>query len=169
PGLDVQLGGQAIESAQQTPVGVTAVVGVLAAAVVLCIAFGSLLAMLLPIVTAIAGAGGGLMTVGLLTHTMSVTTLAPIFGALIGLGVGIDYALFIVTRHRRGLLSGLTPEEAAVKAIDTSGRAVLFAGSTVCIALLGILVLGVGFLNGLAVASALTVVFTVLAAVALLP
>ena len=83
--------------------------------------------------------------------------------------MGIDYALFIVTRHRRGLQSGLTPEEAAVKAIDTSGRAVLFAGSTVCIALLGILVLGVSFLNGLAVASALTVVFTVLAAVTLLP
>ena len=74
-----------------------------------------------------------------------------------------------MTRHRRGLQAGLTPEEAAVKAIDTSGRAVLFAGSTVCIALLGILVLGVSFLNGLAVASALTVVFTVLAAVTLLP
>jgi RND superfamily putative drug exporter len=100
---------------------------------------------------------------------MNVVDFAPILGALIGLGVGIDYALFIVTRHRRGLQAGLTPEEAAVKAIDTSGRAVLFAGSTVCIALLGILVLGVSFLNGLAVASALTVVFTVLAAVTLLP
>jgi putative drug exporter of the RND superfamily len=169
PGLDVQLGGQAIESAQQTPVGVTALVGVLAAAVVLFIAFGSLLAMALPIVTAIAGVGGGLIAVGLLTHAMNVTSLAPIFGALIGLGVGIDYALFIVTRHRRGLLSGLTPEEAAVKAVDTSGRAVLFAGGTVCIALLGIVVLGMSFLNGLAVACALTVAFTVAAAVTLLP
>ena len=83
--------------------------------------------------------------------------------------MGIDYALFIVTRHRRGLQAGLPPEEAAAQALNTSGRAVLFAGSTVCIALLGILVLGVGFLNGLAVASALTVVFTVLAAVTLLP
>src|SRR6266581_9665793 len=169
PGLDVQLGGQAIESAQQIPLGVISAAGVLAAAVVLFIAFGSLLAMLLPIVTAIAGVGGSLMAITLLTHAMNVTSLAPILGALIGLGVGIDYALFIVTRHRRGLQSGLTPEEAAVKAIDTSGRAVLFAGSTVCIALLGILVLGVSFLNGLAVASALTVVFTVLAAVTLLP
>ena len=169
PGLNVQLGGQAIEQAEQTSLGVSSAVGVLAAAVVLFIAFGSLLAMLLPIVTAIAGVGGGLMAIAPLTHAINVVDFAPILGALIGLGVGIDYALFIVTRHRRGLQSGLTPEQAAVKAIDTSGRAVLFAGSTVCIALLGILVLGVSFLNGLAVASALTVVFTVLAAVTLLP
>ena len=169
PGLNVQLGGQAIEQAEQTSLGVSSAVGVLAAAVVLFIAFGSLLAMLLPIVAAIAGVGGGLMAIAPLTHAINVVDFAPILGALIGLGVGIDYALFIVTRHRRGLQSGLTPEQAAVKAIDTSGRAVLFAGSTVCIALLGILVLGVSFLNGLAVASALTVVFTVLAAVTLLP
>ena len=169
PGLNVQLGGQAIEQTQQTSLGVSSTVGVLAAAVVLFIAFGSLLAMLLPLMTAIAGVGGGLMAIAPLTHAMNVVDFAPILGALIGLGVGIDYALFIVTRHRRGLQSGLTPEEAAVKAIDTSGRAVLFAGSTVCIALLGILVLGVSFLNGLAIASALTVVFTVLAAVTLLP
>jgi RND superfamily putative drug exporter len=169
PGLDVQLGGPAIESAEQTPLGVSSAVGVLAAAVVLFIAFGSLLAMVLPIVTAIAGVGGGLLAVSLLTHAMSVTSLAPILGSLIGLGVGVDYALFIVTRHRRGLQSGLAPEEAAVKAIDTSGRAVLFAGGTVCIALLGIFVLGMTFLNGLAVACALTVVFTVAAAVTLLP
>ena len=169
PGLNVQIGGQAIEQTEQTSLGVSTTVGVLAAAVVLFIAFGSLLAMLLPIVTAIAGVGGGLMAIAPLTHAINVVDFAPILGALIGLGVGIDYALFIVTRHRRGLQSGFTPEQAAVKAIDTSGRAVLFAGSTVCIALLGILVLGVGFLNGLAVASALTVVFTVLAAVTLLP
>ena len=93
------------------------------------------------------------MAITPLTHAMNVVDFAPILGALIGLGVGIDYTLFIVTRHRRGLQAGLTAEEAAVKAIDASGRAVLFAGSTVCIALLGILVLGVGFLNGLAVAS----------------
>jgi RND superfamily putative drug exporter len=169
PGLDVQLGGQAIETTEQAPLSTSSTVGVLAAAVVLFIAFGSLLAMLLPLVTAIAGVGGGLMAITPLTHAMNVVDFAPILGALIGLGVGIDYALFIVTRHRRGLQAGLTPEEAAVKAMDTSGRAVLFAGGTVCIALLGILVLGVSFLNGLAVASALTVVFTVLAAVTLLP
>src|SRR5215469_6422074 len=169
PGLNVQIGGQAIENTEQAPLSVSSAVGVLAAAVVLFIAFGSVLAMLLPLVTAIAGVGSGLMAIAPLTHAMNVVDITPILGALIGLGVGIDYALFIVTRHRRGLQSGLTPEEAAVKALDTSGRAVLFAGSTVCIALLGILVLGVSFLNGLAVASALTVVFTVAAAVTLLP
>ena len=169
PGLNVQLGGQAIETTEQAPLSTSSAVGVLAAAVVLFIAFGSLLAMLLPLITAIVGVGGGLMAITPLTHAMNVVDFAPILGALIGLGVGIDYALFIVTRHRRGLQAGLTSEEAAVQAINTSGRAVLFAGSTVCIALLGILVLGVGFLNGLAVASALTVVFTVLAAVTLLP
>jgi putative drug exporter of the RND superfamily len=169
PGLNVQLGGQAIGNTEQAPVSTSSAVGVLAAAVVLFIAFGSLLAMLLPLVTAIAGVGGGLMAIAPLTHAMNVVDIAPILGALIGLGVGIDYALLIVTRHRRGLQAGLEPEEAAVQAINTSGRAVLFAGSTVCIALLGMLVLGVGFLNGLGVASALTVVFTVLAAVTLLP
>jgi putative drug exporter of the RND superfamily len=168
-GLEVQLGGPAIGTAQQTPTDVISAVGVLAAAVVLFIAFGSLLATVLPIVTAIAGVGGGLLTVAMLTHAMSVTSIAPILGALIGLGVGIDYALFIVTRHRRGLRSGLAPQEAAVQAIDTSGRAVLFAGGTVCIALLGIFVLGMTFLNGLPVACAVTVVFTVAAAVTLMP
>ena len=169
PGLNVQLSGDAIGNAEQSSLGFSSAVGLLAAAVVLFIAFGSLLAMLLPIITAIAGVVSGLMAIAPLTHTMSVVNFAPILGALIGLGVGIDYALFIVTRHRRGLRSGLTPEEAAVTALNTSGRAVLFAGGTVCIAILGILVLGLSFLNGLAVACALTVVFTVLAAVTLLP
>src|SRR5258707_13267787 len=169
PGLNVQLGGQAIETTEQAPLSVSSAVGVLAAAVVLFIAFGSLLAMLLPLVTAIAGVGGGLMAIAPPTHALNVVDFAPILGALIGLGVGIDYALFIVTRHRRGLQAGLTPEEAAVQAIDTSGRAVLFAGSTVCIALLGILGLGVSFPNRLPVASPLTVRFTVLAAVTPLP
>jgi putative drug exporter of the RND superfamily len=169
PGLNVQLGGDAIQSTEQSSLGFSSTVGVLAAAVVLFIAFGSLLAMLLPILTAIAGVVGGLMAIAPLTHTMSIVDFAPILGALIGLGVGTDYALFIVTRHRRGLQAGLAPEDAAVKAINTSGRAVLFAGSTVCIALLGMFVLDLSFLNGLAVACALTVVFTVLAAVTLLP
>ena len=169
PWLNVQLSGDAIGNAEQPPLGFSSMVGLLAAAVVLFIAFGSLLAMLLPIVTAIAGVVSGLMAIAPLTHTMSVVTFAPILGALIGLGVGTDYALFIVTRHRRSLQSGLAPEDAAITAVDTSGRAVLFAGGTVCIAILGILVVGLSFLNGLAVACALTVVFTVLAAVTLLP
>ncbi|WP_217554053.1 MMPL family transporter [Streptomyces sp. GbtcB6] len=169
PGLDVQLGGQAIALTDETPLSVTAAVGLVAAAVVLFIAFGSLLGMLLPIITAIAGVAGGMLAIAPLTHAMDVTSYAPFMGALIGLGVGTDYALFIVTRHRSGLLKGRTPEESAVTALDTSGRAVLFAGGTVAIALLGILILGVNFLNGLAAAMVLTVAFTVLAAVTLLP
>jgi RND superfamily putative drug exporter len=169
PGLDVQLGGPAIGNTEQPGLGVTAAIGVLAAAVVLFIAFGSLLAMLLPLAAAVAGVGTGVMLIAPLTHVMNVVYFAPDLGALIGLGVGIDYALFIVTRHRRGLQSGLTPQEAAVAAINTSGRAVLFAGSTVCIALLGLLVLGTSFLDGLAIAATLTVVCTVAAALTLLP
>ena len=169
PGLDIQLGGQAIGGTEQPSLGITATIGVLAAAVVLFIAFGSLLAMLLPLAAAIAGVSGGMFLIVPLSHAMSVADFAPQLGALIGLGVGIDYALFIVTRHRRGLQSGLTPQEAAVAAINTSGRAVLFAGGTVCISLLGLLVLGMSFLDGLAVAATLTVVCTVVAAITLLP
>ena len=167
PGLDVQLGGPAIEKQPAPSFGTAA--GVLAAAIVLFIAFGSLLAMLLPLITALAGVAGGLMAIAPLTHSMSVVSIAPIIAPLIGLGVGIDYALFIVARYRRSLEAGLTPEEAAVTALNTSGRTVLFAGGTVCIALLGILVLNFGFLNGLAIASALTVVLTMLATITLLP
>src|SRR5580698_7876640 len=169
PGLAVELGGKAISNTEQAPLSSASAIGVGAAAVILLVAFGSLFAMALPIVTAVAGVGSGLMLMAPLSHLTSVTGIAPILGALIGLGVGVDYALFIVTRHRRGLQSGLAPEQAAVTALNTSGRAVLFAGTTVCIALLGILVLGVSFLNGLAIASALVVVFTVAAAVTLLP
>jgi putative drug exporter of the RND superfamily len=169
PGLNVQLGGDAIGQTEQASLSSSSVIGVVAAAVVLFIAFGSFLAMLTPIITAIAGVVGGLMAIAPLTHAMGVVDFAPILGALIGLGVGTDYALFIVTRHRRGLQSGLSPEDAAVTALNTSGRAVLFAGGTVCIAILGMFVLNLGFLNGLAVACSVTVVFTVLAAITLLP
>jgi putative drug exporter of the RND superfamily len=168
-GLRVELGGNPISQTERTPPSSSEAVGVLAAAIVLFIAFGSLFAMLLPIMTAIAGVGTGLLTVGLLTHALDIGQIGPILGALIGLGVGIDYALFIVTRHRTGLRSGMTVEDSVVKAIDTSGRAVLFAGATVVIALLGMLVLGMSFLNGMAIASATTVVATVLAAITLLP
>jgi putative drug exporter of the RND superfamily len=132
PGLDVQLGGQAIGQARQPPLSFGTVVGVLATAIVLFIAFGSLLAALLPLITALAGAGAGLPAIAPLTHSMSVVVIAPIIAALIGLGVGIDYALFMVTRYRRGLEAGLTPEEATVAALNTSGRTVLFAGGSAC-------------------------------------
>ena len=169
PGLAVELGGKAISNTEQAPLSSASAIGIGAAAVILLVAFGSLFAMALPIVIAVAGVGSGLMLMAPLSHLMSVNGIAPILGALIGLGVGVDYALFIVTRYRRGLQSGLDPQRSAVQALNTSGRAVLFAGGTVCIALLGLLTLGLGFLNGLAVPAAITVVCTVLAAVTLLP
>jgi putative drug exporter of the RND superfamily len=169
PGLAVELGGKAISNTEQAPLSSASAIGIGAAAVILLVAFGSLFAMALPIVIAVAGVGSGLMLMAPLSHLMSVNGIAPILGALIGLGVGVDYALFIVTRYRRGLQLGLDSQRSAVQALNTSGRAVLFAGGTVCIALLGLLTLGLGFLNGLAVPAAITVVCTVLAAVTLLP
>ncbi|WP_063628034.1 MMPL family transporter [Actinospica robiniae] len=168
-GLQVELGGSAVSGALQTPAEDSEVVGMAAAAIVLFLAFGSLFSMLLPILTAAAGVGGGLLTVGLLSHGLNIAGFAPTLGALVGLGVGIDYALFIVTRHRRGLTDGLPIDTSIGQAVTTSGRAVLFAGGTVCVALLGMLVLGIGFLDGVAVATALTVAVTVLAALTLLP
>ncbi|MFD5076017.1 MMPL family transporter [Streptomyces sp. NPDC058371] len=168
-GLQVELGGQAITRIQEPPTGTAEVVGIAAAAVVLFLAFGSLFAMVLPIVIAIAGVGSGLMSTTLLSHVTDVPEVAPLLGSLIGLGVGIDYALFIVTRHRRGILRGAAPEDAAVTALNTAGRAVLFAGGTVCIALAGMLVMNLRFLDGVVIATSLTVVLSVLAATTLLP
>ena len=168
-GLEVELGGQAISAASQTPPGSSELIGIVAAAIILFITFGAFLAMLMPIMVAVAGLGAGILAIGLLSHLISLGNIAPTLAALIGLGVGIDYALFIVTRYRSGLQAGLEPEEAAVRALNTSGRAVLFAGGTVVIALLGLLVLRVSFLGGMGVGAATTVFFTVIAAVTLLP
>ena len=168
-GLEIEVGGTSVENALQSPAESSEAVGIAAAAIVLFLAFGSLFSMLLPILTAAAGVGGGLLTVGLLSHTMSIAGFAPTLGALVGLGVGIDYALFIVTRHRSSLLDGESVNESVAHSVTTSGRAVLFAGGTVCVALLGMLVLGVGFLDGVAIATSLTVAVTVLASITLLP
>ncbi|MFF5254202.1 MMPL family transporter [Streptomyces leeuwenhoekii] len=168
-GLRVELGGGAV-AVPETPGGHLAeAVGVAVAAVVLFLAFGSLAASLLPIATALVGVGTAYAGITLLGHAMTVADFAPMLGLLIGLGVGIDYALFIVTRHRRGLKRGLSVTEAAAEAVATTGRAVVFAGATVCIALLGMLILRLDFLDGVAVAASLTVVLTVAASLTLLP
>src|SRR5712691_4136325 len=169
PGVQVDLGGPAVENAARPSVGISAIVGVAAAAVVLFIAFGSLLAMLLPLAVAIAALVSGLMTIGLMSHAVSIPSVGPTVGILIGLGVGIDYALFVVTRHRSNIKAGMSPPDAAARALNTSGRAVLFAGTTVCIALLGMLVLRVSYISGLGIAAAITVLFTVAASATLLP
>ncbi|MET7454914.1 MMPL family transporter [Streptomyces sp. NPDC005574] len=168
-GLQVELGGTAVALTESSGGHLAEIVGVVVAAVVLLLAFGSPAAAGLPIATALIGVGTAYAAIGLLGHAMTVADFAPMLGMLIGLGVGIDYALFIVTRHRRGLKRGLTVAEAATDAVATTGRAVVFAGATVCIALLGMLILRLSFLNGVAVAASLTVVLTVAAGVTLLP
>ena len=167
--LQIELGGRAIGMLNQPETNVGEQIGILAAAIILLLAFGSFMAMLLPIGVALFALGTAGALVGLMTHVLTIATFAPQLGSLIGLGVGIDYALFIVTRHRQGLLRGLDVDTAATTAVNTSGRAVLFAGSTVCVALLGMLVLRLSFLNGVAIAASVTVLVTMVAAVTLLP
>jgi RND superfamily putative drug exporter len=167
--LNVQFAGNAFEQLSSQKGSPDLIFGLILTAIVLVLAFGSFFAMLLPLGVALFAVGIATAATTLLSHGLSIATFAPILGSLIGLGVGIDYALFIVTRSRQGLKRGLSPEEAIVTAINTSGRAVLFAGSTVCIALLGMLVLQLSFLNGVAIAASLTVLITMLASLTLLP
>ena len=167
--VESEIGGQAIEQSQQASTSNSEGIGIVAAAIVLLVAFGSVYAMSVPLITALMALGVGIGSIGLASHFLSISTFSPIIGALIGLGVGIDYALFIITRYRSGLIAGLSPEESAVKAINTAGRAVLFAGSTVCVALLGLLTVGISFLDGVGIAAAIVVAVTVVAAETLMP
>ena len=167
--LNVQFAGNAFEQLASQKGSPDLIFGLILTAIVLVLAFGSFFAMLLPLGVALFAVGIATASTTLLSHGLSIATFAPILGSLIGLGVGIDYALFIVTRCRQGLKRGLSPEDAIVTAINTSGRAVLFAGSTVCIALLGMLVLQLSFLNGVAIAASLTVLITMFASLTLLP
>jgi putative drug exporter of the RND superfamily len=169
PGLQVELGGQPIEEVRQGEGDASFAIGLLAAIVILLFTFGSVVAMGLPILTALFALGVGLSLVTLGTHLFDTADFATQLAAMIGLGVGIDYALFILTRFRNGLDEGLESQAAAVRAIDTAGRAVLFAGLTVIISLLGMLLLGVTFLYGVAIAAAIAVLMTMIASLTLLP
>ena len=170
PSLQVELGGQAIEQAQFTGIGYTALVGIGAAVVVLLISFGSMLAMGLPIVTALFGLGTGLGLIGLLSQVLSMPDFSSQLALMIGLGVGIDYALFIVTRYREAYRRhGHDVRPAVEEAMNTAGRAVIFAGTTVVIALMGMFALGVSFLYGLAIASSVAVLLVLAASLTLLP
>jgi len=168
-GLVFSLGGDVVDQAETPYGGPSNGVGVGAAAVVLLIAFGSLLAMGLPIATALMGIGSGLALIALLGHVFPAPGFSAIVAAMIGLGVGVDYALFIVTRFRSELHEGARPADALVTAMSTAGRAVLTAGTTVVIGMLGLLVLRQSLLNGVAIAAAVTVAMTVLASLTLLP
>jgi RND superfamily putative drug exporter len=168
-GITFSLGGDVVDLAETPYGGPSDGIGVIAAAVVLLIAFGSFLAMGLPIVTALLGIGGGLSVIALLGHVVPAPSFSPIIATMIGLGVGVDYSLFIVTRYREGLLAGRAPEDAAVTAMRTAGRTVLIAGATVVIGMMGLLVLRQPLLNGVAVAAAATVAMVLLGSLTLLP
>jgi putative drug exporter of the RND superfamily len=168
-GFEVELGGQPIEFVLAPSPGSTEFVGVAAAIVILLLAFGSAIAMGLPIVTALFGIGIGYAVVAFVSHGLVVPTFGPALAAMIGIGVGIDYALFIVTRYRQALHDGAEPRGAVIHAIDTSGRAVLFAACTVVISLLGMMLLGVSFVYGLALGTIAAVLLVLAASLTLLP
>jgi RND superfamily putative drug exporter len=166
--LEVQVGGRAFEQ-EPSASGLTEIIGILGALAVLLLVFRSVWAALLPIITGVAGVTASLFIVMLASNVVDLADSTPTMGALIGLGVGIDYALFIVNRYRKAVLAGESVPDAIAQAITTSGRAVIFAGATVVIALLGMFVVQLDILTGMARAAALTVVLTVAAAVTLLP
>jgi RND superfamily putative drug exporter len=166
-GLVVELGGQVFEG-EMSP-GPAELIGITAAILILLVAFGSLLAMGLPIVMAMFGIGIGLGLVAFTSHAVTTPDITVQLASMIGIGVGIDYALFIVTRYRQSLGEGMDPHAATVRAADTAGRAVLFAGGTVVISILGLFVMGVDFVKGLAVGTSLTVAVVMAASITLLP
>jgi len=169
PGLQIEFGGQVIEQAQFQPPGGAEAVGLIAAIFILLLTFGSLLAMGLPIITALFGIAIGLSLLLLSANFISVPNFSPQVASMIGIGVGIDYALFIVTRYRQHLHEGMSPEESVVRSLTTAGRAVIFAGIIVVISLLGILLMGFSFVQGIAVGGASAVFVTMLASITLLP
>ena len=167
-GLQVGAAGQALEMAGAEPPSSEGI-GLLVALVILLVAFGSLIAAGLPLLTAVMGLGLGLTLVNFVARFSDVATFAPTLAAMIGLGVGIDYSLFVINRYRQALMAGRNPKAAAMESVTTSGRAVVFAASTVIIALLGLFVMRINFFNGLALAAAGTVLMVMLSAVWLLP
>src|SRR3990170_2294570 len=164
PDLQVEAGGQVVRSAEQEPPGGAELIGLAAAIVILLIAFGSVVAAGLPIVTALMALTSGFFLVGLGASFFDMPQFTPQFAAMIGIGVGIDYALLIVTRFREGLALGLEVEEAIVQAAGTAGRSVAFAGSAVVIALLGLWAGGIPFIGYVGSAAAVVVALSVMVA-----
>src|SRR6202012_4509312 len=168
-GLTVAAGGQVIEAAEGFSVGPATAVGVVAAFIILLFTFGSLLAAGMPLITAGLGLITGVALIGLATRVTSMSNIAPELALMIGLGVGIDYALFLVTRFRQNYASSGDIYQSVMDAMDTSGRAVLLAGTTVIIALLGMFATGVTFMYGLSIASILAVLLVLSASLTALP
>ena len=168
-GMQVEAGGALGSTIAEDASRRSEAIGIAAAIVILAFTFGAMVAAGLPIVTALVGLAIGLGLVGLLGHVVSVPTVAPKLATMIGLGVGIDYALFIVFRHRDQLHRGMAVHESIARTIATSGSAVVFAGATVVVALLALLVADVPLLGAMGYAAALTVVVAVAVAVTLVP
>ena len=166
PGLQVEVGGAAFAEFAEPS---SEVLGLAFAIVILILAFGSVLAMGLPVGVALGGISIGVVLIGLLSNLLTLPDFSTVLGVMIGLGVGIDYALFIVTRYRENVRKGHTIEESVSIALDTAGRAVTFAGTTVVISLMGMLTMQVSFVGGLAVGAATVVAVTVIASLTLLP
>jgi putative drug exporter of the RND superfamily len=169
PGFAVQLGGAPVQQVEKPQFGTSEALGILAAVIILLLAFGSVIAMVLPIVTAVVAVGASFGALDLLSHQVTVPSFAPELAALVGLGVGIDYALFVVTRYRDALGAGSGPHAAVVTAMATSGRAVVFAGSTVVLSLLGLFLLGLPFIYGAALGAIIAVLLVMIASMTLLP
>ena len=169
PSLRVAAGGQVIEQAEGFSIGPATAVGVIAALLILILTFGSLTAAGMPLITAGLGLITGVGLIGIATRVTSMSNVAPQLALMIGLGVGVDYALFIVTRFRENYLELGDTERSIVAAMDTSGRAILLAGTTVVIALLGMFATGINFMYGLAIASVIAVLLTMAASLTLLP
>jgi putative drug exporter of the RND superfamily len=168
--VHISLGGQSISNEESSGPGPSVAVGVIAALIILLVVFGgALLASFMPLLTAAIALVIGTSVISLLTHAMDVASVSTDLAVLIGLGVGVDYGLFIISRHRTALKAGVSYEDAAAQAVNTSGRTVLFAGATVCIALLGQFALGVSFLYGLSISSAIAVALTMATSLTLLP
>jgi RND superfamily putative drug exporter len=168
-GIQVETGGQLGQKVSKPSTEISELIGLIAAMVILTFVFGTVVAMLLPILNAIVGLASTLAIVQILSHTLTVSTVAPTLATMIGLGVGIDYALFIVTRHFRGLRDGLEVHESIARAVATSGGAVSFAGGTVTIALVSLAVAGIPLVTTMGLTAAIAVVVAVLAALTLLP
>jgi RND superfamily putative drug exporter len=168
-GLEVQTGGQLGQKVSKPSTESSELIGIIAAAIILTFTFGTVVAMLVPIITAIFGLLSTLAIIRMLGHVVTVPTVAPTLATMIGLGVGIDYALFIVTRHLRGLEDGLDMDESIARAAATSGGAVFFAGCTVTIALVSLAVAGIPLVTTMGLMAAIAVVVAVLGALTLLP
>jgi len=168
PALAIGVAGQVVDFAGGEPPKSEGV-GVLVAIFIMLFMFGSIVAAGLPILTALLGLGAGISLVALAANVFDIATFGPTLAAMIGLGVGIDYALFVINRYRQSVLQGREAKDAAIEAVNTAGRAVVFAGTTVIIALAGLFVLGLSFMNGLAIGAGITVITVMFTAVTLLP